>query len=416
MARKILFIQHAGGLGGSAYSLLYTLQGLRDAGDECVVLLARPTAELAGLYSDAGFAVIANEPFSLIDHSTVAVRPLWRPSTYKELYKAWAGSSGLPARLATLIASTRCDLVHLNSMPLVPLAHALNEIGFPYAWHVREPPPDQGVRTRLIRQVMRRCSGMIFLSRYDRKMWMGMDQGTVVNNFVPDRFFHPAVDRASARAALGVTGDAATVLFLGGAHPAKGSDVVLNAMYSERLRHGGIHWLIPNALAPPSQRIVSQIARHVMALVGTGPRSVRFYNSLKKVHHVPITLTGFQTDVLPCFVAADIVLFPATAPHFARPLIEAAAVGRATVGSRIGGVDELIVDGSTGILVPPGDVTAIANAIHDLAHSPSRRDQMGAAGKALARERFDLHKQITLIRAVHNEIASDPHAARQDPH
>lgn len=406
MSRKILFIQHAGGLGGSAYSLLYTLQGLREAGDECVVLLARPTADLGQLYRDAGFEVIADEPFALIDHSTVAVRPLWRLQTYTELTRAFVGARSVKQRLTAILGRTGCNLVHLNSMPLVPLAHELNSMRVPYAWHVREPPPNQGLRTNLIRNVMRNCDGMIFLSHFDRTQWMGSDQGTVVNNFVPQRFFDPPMSRLEARASLGIQPEEVAALFLGGAHPAKGGDVLLRAMASPLLRAEKIHWVIPNAMPPAPQRTVSRIARRVLALVGSGPRSVRFFNGLTRLTGVRVSLTNFQTDVLPYFVASDIVLFPATSPHFARPAIEAAAVGRATIASRIGGVDELVIDRTTGLLVPPGDAAALANAIHQLVQSPRLRDDMGTAGKQLATERFDLRHQIGKIRAVHDALTN----------
>lgn len=406
MSRKILFIQHAGGLGGSAYSLLYTLQGLRDAGDECVVLLARPTAALRSLYSEAGFDVISDEPFDLIDHSTVAMRPPWRLQTYTELGRALVASSSLKQRLKGILDRTGCTLVHLNSMPLVPLAYALNSMGVPYAWHVREPPPNQGLRTLLIRKVMHQCDGMIFLSSFDRRQWMGSNRGTVINNFVPDRFFHAPLSRSEVRSVLGIQSDEVAVLFLGGAHPAKGGDVLLRAMASPLLKSERLHWVIPNAMPPQSQRTISRVARRALALVNSGPRSVRFLNGLKRMKDIRVSLSRFQPDVLPYFVASDIVLFPATLPHFARPVVEAAAVGRATIASRVGGVDELVVDRTTGLLVPPGDAAALATAIRQLVRSVTQRIEMGTAGKQLARERFDLSDQITKIRDQHRALTS----------
>lgn len=407
MARKILFIQHAGGLGGSAYSLLYTLQGLRESGDECVVLLARPTAALATLYREAGFEVIADEPFALIDHSTVALRPLWWPGTYTEMVRAALGSRSTQRRLSTLIRRTNCDLVHLNSMPLAPLAYELNSMRVPYAWHVREPPPDQRLRTILIRSVMRNCHGMIFLSNFDRSEWMGDDQGDVISNFVPDRFFSNNLDREALRHSLGVTPDRVLALFLGGSHPAKGGDVLLRAIGSDVLRSIDVGWMIPNAAPAAPHRLVSRLGRRVLAMIGTGPRSVRFHNMLLRLsQRHTILYGGFCQDILPYFVAADLVLFPATLPHFARPVIEAAAVGRAVVASNLGGVNELVQHGATGLLIPPARPDSLAQAIRSLATDPSVRDTMGCNGSKVARERFQLTAQIRKIRAVHCRLCS----------
>lgn len=407
MPRKILFIQHAGGLGGSAFSLLYTLQGLRAAGDECVVLLARPTADLARLYREAGFEVIADEPFALIDHSTVAMRPLWKLGTYTELLRACSAAGELEPRLSAIVAATRCDVVHLNSMPLVPLAHALNKMRIPYAWHVREPPPDQGLRTHMIRSVMRECRGMIFLSDYDRRRWMGGDQGEVVHNFVPDHFFSPEIDRDAVRHRLGFDRGRVVALFLGGSHPAKGGDILLRAIGSGQFNGTDVDWLIPNAMPHAPHRLISKIGRRILAALGTGPASVRFYKSLTRLSETHrMFLDDFCEDILPYFVASDIVLFPATLPHFARPVIEAAAVGRPVVASNLGGVKELIVDRITGLLVAPHNPRSLADAIRSLATDAPLRTAMGREGKELARQRFRLGPQVDTIRRIHQTVCS----------
>ena len=407
MGRRILFVQHASGLGGSAYSLLYTMQGLRDAGDDCVVLLARPNADLVNLYQESGFGVIANEPFALIDHSTVALRPLTRPGTYAEMLQVMVGAGTLQRRLNGIVSQVKCDIVHLNSMPLVPLAHALNKMGVPYAWHVREPPPDQGFRTRVIRNVMRQCPGIIFLSAYDRAMWMGADLGEVISNFVPERFFTAALDRDAVRHKLGVGAESVVVLFLGGGHPAKGGHILAKAIASPALRDISTDWLLPNTIPGPPQRFVSRVGRGVLAAFGSGPFAVRLHNDLCRLARSHrIHQSGFCRNVLAYFVAADVVLFPATLPHFARPVVEAGAVGRPVIASNIGGVNELVEDGGTGLIVPPGSPKDLAIAIRTLAIDAQLRATMGRRGQEVARMRFRLAPQIEKIRCLYDRIAS----------
>ena len=76
-----------------------------------------------------------------------------------------------------------------------------------------------------------------------------------------------------------------------------------------------------------------------------------------------VRLLPFRPDPERLNAAADLVVFPSTLPHFARPVIEAGAMAVPVVASRLGGVEELVEDGMTGILVPPGDPAALGDAI-----------------------------------------------------
>jgi PST family polysaccharide transporter len=75
-------------------------------------------------------------------------------------------------------------------------------------------------------------------------------------------------------------------------------------------------------------------------------------------------------------------------------LLEAMACGKPVVGTRIGGVSEVVDDGINGLLVEPGDVGALANALLTLLKDPALRARMGEAGRARAEQRFDQRRQV----------------------
>ena len=68
--------------------------------------------------------------------------------------------------------------------------------------------------------------------------------------------------------------------------------------------------------------------------------------------------------------------------------LEAMACGTAVVASRIGGIPEVVVDGETGLLVPPEDSYALAAALNELARNPERAEAMGRAGRERAVTQF----------------------------
>jgi colanic acid/amylovoran biosynthesis glycosyltransferase len=86
-------------------------------------------------------------------------------------------------------------------------------------------------------------------------------------------------------------------------------------------------------------------------------------------------------------------------------LLEAAATGVAVIGSRVGGIPEAVVDGRTGFLVPERDEGALAECLSKLLDDPALRHRMGAQGRALAEQRFDIHQQTAALETLYDSLA-----------
>ena len=99
-------------------------------------------------------------------------------------------------------------------------------------------------------------------------------------------------------------------------------------------------------------------------------------------------LVGFRRDVAACLAAADIVALPSFQEGLGVAALEAMAAGRPVVASRVGGLAEAVVHEETGLLVPPGDPTALAAALARLARDPDLRARLGAAGRARVLARY----------------------------
>jgi glycosyltransferase involved in cell wall biosynthesis len=86
----------------------------------------------------------------------------------------------------------------------------------------------------------------------------------------------------------------------------------------------------------------------------------------------------------------DVLVHPATVDRSPAAVIEAMACARTVVATGVGGMPELLRDGHTGLLVQPGDPTALATAISALVRSPEQRQQLAANAAAFATERYDI--------------------------
>ena len=399
LPKRVLYVQHAVCLGGSATSLRYLAEGMRAAGVDCTIALARPCRELFDWYAAAGIPTIAAPEVCCWDHSTVAPRHLANPRHLLDLAsvaRRWRSS-----KRATLKLVERIDpeLVHLNSMPLSNAASALTEAGVPFVWHVREPPPDQGLRTALIRRIMSHAPRCVFITRYDKQQWVGDGKGRVIYNCVPDAWFDRQPSGDIPTPANGVVRFA----YLGGFSEAKGVRVLLEALRLLKQTNDGWQCFMPGCLEDPRYtsrpRFVKRLARAV------GYRNLREQLLPQFQCLAPsVQLQPFVGDVRALLRTVDFVTFPATLPHFPRPVIEAAAVGRPTVGTDVGGVNECIVHRDTGLLCRPGDARCLAAALREMIENPGLRREAGGRAYERAVGTYSLTAQRIAISEVYRDV------------
>lgn len=101
----------------------------------------------------------------------------------------------------------------------------------------------------------------------------------------------------------------------------------------------------------------------------------------------------------------DVAIHASTNPEpFGRVLIEAMALGRPLIAPREGGPLEIVVDGETGLLVPPRDPRALAGAIDRLVADAGLRIRMGAAGRARVEAVFDIRHHVAAMEAIFDEM------------
>jgi glycosyltransferase involved in cell wall biosynthesis len=112
---------------------------------------------------------------------------------------------------------------------------------------------------------------------------------------------------------------------------------------------------------------------------------------------------GQVEDVAALIRGFDLFVLPSRWEGFGLVLLEAMAQSCPIVATRVGGIPEVVADGETGLLVPPGDVGALASAIGKLIDDPSRRRALGRAGHARFRHRFTAERMAEETATVYDE-------------
>jgi len=122
-----------------------------------------------------------------------------------------------------------------------------------------------------------------------------------------------------------------------------------------------------------------------------------------------VLLPGFRTDVLGCLKSFDLFVMSSVTEGLGTSLLDAMACSRPIVATNAGGIPEVVEDGVTGLLVPPRDHAALADAIISLIADKSRLQAMGAAGFARVNEKFTVERMIAGTAAVYARVAGTPH-------
>jgi colanic acid/amylovoran biosynthesis glycosyltransferase len=138
-------------------------------------------------------------------------------------------------------------------------------------------------------------------------------------------------------------------------------------------------------------------------LVGEGPCRQELEDRCAELgleDRVTFAGAATQREVLGWWQRATVAVLPSQSEGMPVCLMEAAACGIPAVATAVGGVPELIQDGVTGLLVPPGDSRALADGIERLLTDPLTAGRMGRAARDRAQQQFTIERQVDRLLAV----------------
>jgi glycosyltransferase involved in cell wall biosynthesis len=192
----------------------------------------------------------------------------------------------------------------------------------------------------------------------------------VIPNGIDIDKFSPAAkdDKILLRKKLAINPDAKVVLFTGRLEPGKGLEILLDA------------W----------EHIEQETAAIKPCLIVLGTGSLFASLSKRASRLRSVTFQGWQDDVLPFIKASDIFVLPSSGEGLPNALIEAMSCGLACISTNIGGVNEIITSGESGILINPGDGAELYRVLQDMINSPESAQSLGKAARKFVENNLSL--------------------------
>lgn len=312
---------------------------------------------------------------ALLEH---ALRPLSAPPPAEGVAHAVSGGVAVLPGLAAL---------ERNGVPLLLTEHGVylreRYLGYrtaPYRWPVKAVV--LGFFRLLAEESYRKAALITPGNRYNR-LWEeegGADPESIrtVYNGVDPAAFPPA----------GPEPDAPTLSWAGRVDPIKDLETLIRSLALVRERMPAVR----------------------LRLFGGTPRGGEAYRERCEAlaaelgHADAVTFEGRVDDIKDAYAAGSVVMLSSISEGFPFTLIEAMSCGRATVSTDVGGVREAV--GDTGLVVPPRDPAAMAEAALTLLGDPVRRRAMGEAARLRVIERFTLRQTVDTFRAIYHELAA----------
>jgi len=383
--KNILFIHQSAELYGSDRVLLALVTKLDREKFQPIVLLPFEGPLVAGMAASGIECHVL--PITRLARATLSLRGLLcLPVNLIQSIRAING----------VLKGRHVDLVHSNTLAVLSGAVWARWYRVTHVWHVHEII----LHPKFVRKVYALLLSwfadcIICISdatkenlRQDKPELAGKSQ-VVWNGFVRDTSMDVDVVRLY-RQSLGVKDDEVLITLVGRINRWKGQNLLVDAagmLWQQGIRQ--VRFLIVGSAPDGQQHFLHDLQQKINE------------SSAKQC----FVLQPFTQDISSVWDACDIAVIPSTEPEpFGMVALEAMAASKPVIAANHGGLAEIVVQGETGLLVPPGDAPALAEAIKRLVADESLRRQMGESGLLRYRREFTLDCHVENMTKIYEQV------------
>lgn len=313
-------------------------------------------------------------------------------------------------QLARDLQKQRCDIVHvLNFSQLVPIIRAFNPdvkivLNMRCEWLTQLNPLMIERRLKKTDLIVGCCDYVTDKIRRQYPRYADFSH-TIHNAVNVDEFSGGQNNRSKRNKHI------RTILFVGRISPEKGLHDLLDAFQRVLEQHPNTRLeIVGPAWQAPRNFIVDLSDDSKTSELMSFYNGTDYLSKLKtKLSHnlmKKVKFRGFvpHTELPNHYSSADIFVHPSFADWFPKSIVEAMASRLPVVATDVGGIPEAVVNGKTGLLVKPGDVSSLANAILDLLENEDKRKVMGEAGQQRVVDLFSWEQSVTNLLSKYQAL------------
>lgn len=302
-------------------------------------------------------------------------------------------------RLAGYVRRHRIDVLHTTDRPRDALFTTLlaRLTGCPYLLHLHIMwQPQIGRWTNM---ALKRCSGVLAISEFTRRSLL--DGGipddkihTVLNAIDPTQFNPEKITPGLLRREWGVGKSTLLIGIVARMIVWKGHMELIEALAKVNTAFPDVRLVIVGALTPEGS-------------VGSSPYEEALKQRICELDLTAQVIWAGWHDNMPAVMSdLDVLAVPSWEEPFGLVVTEAMAMERPVVGYRSGGLPEIITEGVEGLLVPPKDTTALADALMTLLRDSQLRAEMGRRGRRRVLKQFNPQRQCAEVAEVYRRVGS----------
>ncbi|MFH1858087.1 MAG: glycosyltransferase family 4 protein [Candidatus Omnitrophota bacterium] len=295
-------------------------------------------------------------------------------------------------RLLREFREIKPDVIHLNNSPREPLVAiwAASLLRIPVVAHLRTTRP----LTRIELSLTKRLKALIVLSQMVKKLFEGQDVPSGKIRYIPDgieiaHHEHLPLNAEKARRQLGILNSEPVIGVVARLMPKKGQEQFIRAMAKVVKVYPNVKAVILGDECETHSNYLSFLKNMVSQEELSG--NIQFTGWVEK-----------PEDLYPAFdIVTQTSLLQEGLPSVC---LEAMGIGIPVVSTRVGAVPELVEEGVAGLLVPPGDADAMAEALLQLLQDERKRLEMGENARKRVIEHFNLRKTKEKMEALYEEV------------
>jgi glycosyltransferase involved in cell wall biosynthesis len=305
---------------------------------------------------------------------------------------------GSTLMLVRLVRSESIDVVHSNTVAVIPGALAAWLTGRRHVWHVHEIITRPHLLWRFTSWLLPRLSDRVVavsrstLEHLCRADARNRTRGTVIYNGIDTTRFESIQGKGQlVRKEFGVEEDQVLVGMIGRVSHWKGQRYFVQVANQVLKTHPNARFALVGGVFPGQEYLVDEL-----------------WHLIRELHLEPyVVVEGLRSDVPAVLDAFDVFVLPSTLPDpFPTVVLEAMAARRPVVANAHGGSTEMVAHGETGFLVDPHCPDEMAHAICRLIDSPDERNLMGQRGRERLLSCFSLDAFIVKWHTIYDALST----------